>query len=396
MLNHFVFSDVDGLINITTKKILPKTATQEELRDNFFLKGQEQESIDYFLFGKQHSTFSIDIIPTWECNLRCNHCFVLHELTKNDKREIDKKLLCEFIKNLIMEYPSITRGSIQFIGGEPTLRSKKNIEIIKKISEIQGLKVRFSATSNGTVCDDDAIEFFSMLDFITISLDGPEKTHNMQRKSICGDENPFESTIKTIDKLVSLGMRDKITVQASLQEEFLKKENLIEFYKILLMHGIKFENIMAGLICPTNHNPKLDQEFIETHKKNARTRPCCKYRHMVNFVVDTSNKVYCDYFDATGRNLLGLLSDPIKEMARNHEKIIRDSFSVLNDPKCKTCPVIGLCWGWCANTKGLNPSDYCDQELLIEKAKKNAEHNNLANFMRDSKKKDITKQSTET
>lgn len=349
------------------------------------MEGQEQESVDDYLFRRDHTTFSVDVIPTWECNLRCNHCFVLHELLKKDTREIDGELLFEFVKNLLKEYPTIKSGSFQFVGGEPTLRSKKNVELIKRLSGLPNVKLIFKATSNGMNHDRDSLEFFSLLDSFAISIDGSELTHNTQRKSVEGVENPFRVVLETLDALVSMGLREKIAVQASLSETDMTKENLLEFYKIMLMHGIVFERILPGFICPTKTNPKLDDEFIEIHKRFPRTRPCCKYRHMVNFVVDTSNNVYCDYFDATGRNLLGKLSDPISQMAKNHERIIRESFPVLNDPKCKQCPVIGMCWGWCANTKGINPSDHCDQAILIEKVKKNAEQNNLANFMRNSK-----------
>lgn len=390
-MNHFVREQSDSLVNLTTRKFLPKDSTEEQLRENYFLEGQEQESIDYFLFGKEKTMFSIDLIPTWECNLRCSHCFVLHELLKKDEREVDNEILVGFVRRLVGEYPLISSGTIQFIGGEPALRAKKNLNMIRALKEIPDLRMQFSATSNGTLCGSDAVEFFSALDHFIISLDGPELIHNLQRKSIAGDENPFQTTIKTIEKLVAAGMRDKMTVQASLNEERMTKENLIEFYKVLLMCGVRFENIIAGFVCPTKQNPKLDNEFIEVHRVNVRNKPCCKYRHMVNFVVDNSNNVFCDYFEANGKNLLGRLSDPISKMAENHERIIRESYSVLNDPKCKQCPVIGLCWGWCANTKGLNPSDHCDQALLIEKARKNAERDNLANLMKDSRKHDLTR-----
>jgi len=390
MLNHFVLEESDNLINLTTKKILPKNSTEEELRRNYFLLGQEQDAIDHFLFRREKTTFSIDIIPTWECNLRCSHCFVLHELLKKDDRLVDQELFSDFIKKLTAAYPLIRTGSVQFIGGEPTLRASENTDLIRRIRRESKVRIKFSGTSNGIMHDDDSMEFFSELDTFIISLDGSESTHNEQRKSISGEENPFAATIKTIDKIVSMGMRDKMMVQASLNEEHMTKENLVEFYKVLLMHGVRFEKIVAGFVCPTKQNPKLDQEFVEVHRRSARNRPCCKYRHMVNFVVDNSNNIFCDYFEANGKNLLGRLSDPIEQIAKNHERIIRESFSVLNDPKCRQCPVIGLCWGWCANTKGLNPSDHCDQQLLIEKAKKNAEQDNLKNFMKDSKKNDVT------
>jgi radical SAM protein with 4Fe4S-binding SPASM domain len=389
-LNHFVFEDQESIVNITTKKALPKNSTEDELKSNFFLEGQEQASVDHFLFGSEKKGFAIDIIPTWECNLRCNHCFVLHELRKKDSRRLDQDLLLRFIENLVSEYPSISSGSINFIGGEPSLRSDENVEIIERLSSLKHIKVGFSTTSNGTVCDEKSLRFFSTLDRIIISLDGPESTHNAQRKPLDSDKNPFLLTVRTINTLASMGMRDKLMVQASLQEDVTTKENLVELYKILLMNGVKFENITTGFICPTKHNPKLDDEFVSIHRRFARARPCCKYRFMNKFVVDNSNNVYCDYFDANGSNMLGSLSDPISKIAENHERIIRESFSVLNDPKCKKCPVIGLCWGWCANTKGLNPSDYCDQELLIRKAKENAAKGNLVNFLKNTRKNDLS------
>ena len=391
-LNHFIFENQGNLVNLTTKKVLPKDSSEENLRANFFLKGQEKEGTDHFLFGlaRERTSFAIDLIPTWECNLRCNHCFVLHELVKRDPRRLNPELLVGFIEKLTEKFPSINSGSIHFVGGEPSLRSEENTEIMKRLRAINRIKFHFSATSNGTVLDEKSLEFFSMLDQITISLDGPEVIHNAQRKSIDDKANPFFETVRTINSLASMGMREKMSVQASLQEEFMTKENLIEFYKILLMNGVKFEKIMPGFICPTSHNPKVDKEFISVHRRFARTRQCCKYRFMEKFVIDSSNNVYCDYFDADGKNMLGSLSDPISKMAENHERIIRESFSVLNDPKCKQCPVIGLCWGWCANTKGLNPSDHCDQELLMRKAKENAAKGNLVNFMRDTRGNDIS------
>ena len=39
-LNHFIFEEKENFVNITTKKILPKTCSVDELRDNFFLAGQ--------------------------------------------------------------------------------------------------------------------------------------------------------------------------------------------------------------------------------------------------------------------------------------------------------------------------------------------------------------------
>jgi sulfatase maturation enzyme AslB (radical SAM superfamily) len=44
----------------------------------------------------------------------------------------------------------------------------------------------------------------------------------------------------------------------------------------------------------------------------------------------------------------------------------------LKDPECRSCPVIGLCWGGCVNghlVVGDRPSAFCGQEALIERVR---------------------------
>lgn len=392
MLNHFVFEDGDYLVNLTTKKVLPKSSPDVLLRDNFFLEGQEKQSVDHYLFSEKPTDFAINLIPTWECNLRCSHCFVLHELKKKDSNELNADLVVQFVQKLIDKYPSIQRGNIHFIGGEPTLRSRKNLDIIEKIRNSNiPIQIRFTTTSNGYDCDDVAIEFLSSLDVVTISVDGPKEWHDKQRKScVDKDLSPFDSSISTIKKLIVKGMRNKLTVQASLPEEAMTQENIIELYKVILMCGVKYEKIMPGFVAPTRQNPKIEESFLKVSAGSAYVRPCCKYRFMKNFVIDSSNRVFCDLFDANKHTFLGNLTDSINDIANSHERVIRASMPVLNDDKCKKCPVIGLCWGWCANTKALKPSDYCTPELLLEKVKKNSSKGNLVNFLRNTKKNDIS------
>ena len=64
--------DEDVWYNTITRKVLPITCTDQELRNNFFLEGQEKQAIELFL-TKNVGILSFSIIPTWECNLRCTH-----------------------------------------------------------------------------------------------------------------------------------------------------------------------------------------------------------------------------------------------------------------------------------------------------------------------------------
>lgn len=397
-MNHFVIKDEDYFVNITTKKSLHKNSPLADFRDNFFLEGQERQSVDHYLFGQDPKNFAINLVSTWECNLRCSHCFVLHELVKKDVGKIDAKLLADFIKRLFERYPTINTGHIHFIGGEPTLRSDHNLEIMKTIRDAIGDRsIIFTATSNGFQCGDREIEFLLALDLITISLDGSKAWHDGQRKPLSKESgSPFESTLDTIRRLVAMGARDRLSVQSSLPQEAMQLDVLVDMYKTLLMSGVRYEKVIPGFISPTRQNPTPDDDFLKVSVKAARIRPCCKYRFMSNFVVDATNRVFCDYFDADSSNLLGSLSNPIDEIAVAHERVIRRTMPVLNDPKCDQCPVIGLCWGWCANTKCLKPSDHCDPNTLLKRARQNAEKGNLRNFLKNTKRNDISEEGTPT
>ena len=161
-LNHFVFESNNQLVNITTKKTLPKNSSFEDLKQNFFLEGQEQESINKALFSVVPRSISLKIIPTWECNLRCNHCFVLHRLLKEDKRQIDVDLLVSFINSYLSKYTGVDIIYVTFIGGEPSIKSDFNLGLIKKVKESFPNKKFFSScTSNGLELNEKSIEFFS-------------------------------------------------------------------------------------------------------------------------------------------------------------------------------------------------------------------------------------------
>lgn len=393
-LNRYVFDNQNELVNLTTKKSLPKDSSEEELRKNFFLEGQEKEGVDYALFGKPPSKFEIKIIPTWECNLRCTHCFVLHELVKKDNRQIDKEKFFLFLRSYLEKYPSIEEGRFQFIGGEAALRAKFNLELIseaRQICEEFGVKARFATTTNCFELSEEIIEFYSNMDDFTVSLDGTKHFHDNQRKALDSSESPYEKTMSNLGRLVELGMRDSIMIQASMVDEAINEEVIFSFYKELLMLGIKFEKIRFGSIVPTEHHPNKGKKFLESCQSGVFPVPCCKYRFMHDFVVDSTNKIYCDYFDAEQKNYLGELSDSIEKIEEMHVKKIREQMEVLHDEKCKQCPVIGICWGWCCNTnKTMKPSEHCDQAGLYSRALANAEKGNLVGFYRDHRKNDMT------
>jgi len=380
-LNRFVFRNGDELFNITNKKSLPVGASTSDLEQFGFLEGGEEKVVRDYIF-REPKTFEIKLISTWTCNLRCSHCFVLHQLVNKDKGSIDVDKLCGFMDSYFGAFSKLTGGRIQFVGGETALTAKKNIEAIERVTDLcntRGVKIRFHSNTNGLELDEDILDFYTKLSNFTISLDGPKHLHDAQRKALDGRGSPFDRTMENIGRLVSLGMRDKIMVQSAVSDEGMNKECILSFYKSLLMTGVKFENIHYKVSVPTEwHDP--GEKFKEA-RASPFPVPCCKYRWMTDFTVCTDNNIYCDYFDTTEKNKIGSLLDPIENLATKHRQLIETNMPVLHDPKCKSCPVIGICWGNCCNTYNLyKPSEICDAEGLHERAKKAASAGKLFDF----------------
>lgn len=387
-LNRFVFLNGDELVNITNKKRLPRDASEDELGGSLFLEGQERACVEDYLF-RSPSIFEIKLVTTWTCNLRCSHCFVLHQLVKKDSGSIDEDALCRFLESYLSSFPSLKKGRIQFVGGETALTARQNVKIIRMVREVcssRGLPMKFHSNTNCLDLDDDIIEYYSELTDLTVSLDGPKHMHDRQRKALDDKGSPFDRTVSNISRLIEMGMRDKIQVQASVPDEGANEKDIRSFYKVLLMHGVKMENILYNLSVPTKtHDPG---ERFKIARQNPFPMPCCKYRWMSDFTVCTDNKIYSEYFDVVEENALGRIDDPIDEIAERHKSLILKTMPVLHDPKCQTCPVIGLCWGNCCNTYRIHkPSEICDADGLHKRTSAAAARGELFSFVNNNRSK---------
>ena len=382
-----VFKSSDKLINIITGKNLPLKSSKKELEKNFFLKNQKLQSLENFLF-KDPTSISLTIIPTWECNLRCQHCFVLHKLVKKQKSKFNYDLVLKFLNEYLKRYQKVKNIHLLFIGGEVSLKAKENNKFIKE------LKSKFVKTHNITSCcstnltldNYDAISFYKQVDNMQVSIDGPEEAHNEQRKSVDEKiENPFKQTLKVLKKLIKLGMRDKITIQMALSgEKNYTKENILELYEVLLRVGVKKEKIKFGMNSPNIIKTERSEVYLKNLTGRMRTRPCCSYRFMQYMCVDSSNKIYSSYHDDENYSYLGKLTDSIEIIEENYKTFIKNNMPVLNDPNCLSCPVIGACWGYCTSEKTNTPSKFCGQQRLINEVTKSAEDGNLSDYIQSA------------
>jgi len=123
-------------------------------------------------------TISIDI--TYDCNLRCLHCFNSSG-EHGDRRKI---MSDEEIFNIVKDIVKLKPKSLCFCGGETMIRKDLIIKCCKYINKILGKKISVAAVSNGLLMNDLLAKELKAagMNSIQISLDGAKaETHDWLR-----------------------------------------------------------------------------------------------------------------------------------------------------------------------------------------------------------------------
>lgn len=160
---------------------------------------------DYHFLGSGRS-FYPDTVTFWitsRCNLRCEMCLVRDKLKPaNIEDQTNYELTTEEVKSIIDQI-SFFKPIVYFCGGEPFLRN----DIFELIEHTKKRGLICSTTTNGVLLSPENVERIldSKIDNIGISLDGPNKIHDISR----GAPGTFEKTVKGTRLLVNAKSRRK-------------------------------------------------------------------------------------------------------------------------------------------------------------------------------------------
>lgn len=119
------------------------------------------------------------------CNLNCTYCF---EGLK-PKRLMPMELAQRAVERLIKEWSGDAKEiSITLFGGEPFLNwsvLKGIVEWAKEVAHKSGKYVSFSATTNGTLLNDERVRFLKDHQvFVMLSMDGLPEVHDRHRRMV--------------------------------------------------------------------------------------------------------------------------------------------------------------------------------------------------------------------
>ena len=168
--------------------------------------GEEREALEEILeLKKENMLFSEDIYEPYigeflkretvvkamclhmahDCNLACKYCFAGEGEYHGDRGlmslEVGKKALDYLVENS----GSRVNLEVDFFGGEPLL----NWEVVKQlvaygreIEKVKNKKFRFTLTTNGTLLNDEIMEFVNKeMSNLVLSLDGRKEVNDRMR-----------------------------------------------------------------------------------------------------------------------------------------------------------------------------------------------------------------------
>ena len=125
------------------------------------------------------SRFSVTLLTTEKCNLRCAYCYEKFEYKASNADEMEK--IRGFFSTLSHKYTDI---QVSFFGGEPLLALRQMRAVIQFNAGLQS-NFTYSLTTNGTLLSPQLLQELvnSNLVHLQVTLDGLGASHNEIRQT---------------------------------------------------------------------------------------------------------------------------------------------------------------------------------------------------------------------
>lgn len=142
---------------------------------------------NYLPYFMERKLNKITLQVTQNCNFRCKYCIYSEETNKKQRthsqESMSLKTAKEAIDFLLDHSIDSNNVNISFYGGEPLLAFDLIKDVVDYVENVfKGKKISYNMTSNGTLLDEEKINFLIENDFsLMISLDGPKEINDLNR-----------------------------------------------------------------------------------------------------------------------------------------------------------------------------------------------------------------------
>ena len=182
----------------------------EKMREQGFLSSNRVKEIlhpadEILVYHLDNKIQMLTLQVTQQCNLRCNYC--VYSGDYHNRQHSNNKMSFETAKKAIdflISHSNDNRYiSLGFYGGEPLIE----FDLIKRCIEyakVRGLgkELMFSITTNGTLMDDEIIEYLENNNVsLMISLDGPKEIQDKNRKFAFNNCGTFDKVMENVKRV---------------------------------------------------------------------------------------------------------------------------------------------------------------------------------------------------
>lgn len=338
-----------------------EVCSEADLGGRLLLAGQERDAIRAAMCLEERT--AVHLIPSFQCNLRCKHCYVKDQLKRPGAEDEDFLGLRTERLFAWMERVLDWRGRlwVHLVGGEPLLHPGFCRDV--------GLWCRANAvplylTTNGYWDYEECGEVLGLVDSVTFSIDGvPEHHSGLRRSLLTTDEDTFGTTYRNLERFVREHPGKGVSVQGSVVSGEVE-EQAEQFVALMAFVGVPSEQIDLNYAA-SSRVWRADGHWQALLPRQTRTKPCCDHTRGKILVVNGDN-VYSSYYRMRETDPICTIDDGVDAILAGYDREI-DAAPVLNDPVCRDqCKAVGVCWGLCTSARHAmadptRPSGICDR-----------------------------------
>lgn len=190
---------------------------------------------------------AISLAIAQKCNLGCTYCYAKQGDFGGTPKNMPLEVALRAIDLLFADAPPGSRVNLAFLGGEPLL----NRSVLRQATEHAAVRARachvqanFSITTNGTLLSEDDGEFFEKHGFaVTLSLDGPQKTHDALRP-FKGGAGTYDTIIRNARPLLARQRRMQISARVTVTAGNLSLFDTLSEFIALGFHSVGFSPVL--------------------------------------------------------------------------------------------------------------------------------------------------------
>lgn len=375
-INHFICTNGTIQISENALNIINRLKELQIIVDFSFNEKAYIDSILPLLIKPPHVRVMV-LHMTDICNLRCKYCFIEGNIKsdycrKNMTKEVIKKSIDKFVQ-ITKDQKFRKRPAIVFYGGEPLINWNVMLHGLEYLQEkYPQFSVDKVLITNATLLNDQIAKELKKHDVgVSISIDGPEKCHDVNRV-YCDGTGTFKDVVKGFDILRKAGIEPSASCVMS-KETVDKAEEVIRwlvedihitalgFNHVSIVPSLnyyeeKYENDFADSVLKV-------QDIIQRDYPNVYER---RMNHKINCFIDKqiirADCTGCgEQFSVSTTGEIGICQGYMGSRKTFNNNVFDESFDPNKDEifiewskrspftmsECYDCPALATCGGGC-------------------------------------------------